>query len=83
MKKEAFHPACPDGPQLSAEQGRNLAAVTAIILTSMMFTTLFTLAQGMARTMTEMYLRQAGTGPCLRKADHRLEIASLAAQLRW
>ncbi len=62
-------------------KGRNLAAVTAIILTSMMFTTLFTLAQGMARTMTEMYLRQAGTqAHASAKQITDSEIASLAAQ---
>lgn len=42
-------------------KGRNLVAVLAILLTTMMFTTLFTLAQSMGRNMTEMYLRQAGT----------------------
>lgn len=42
-------------------KGRNLVAVLAIVLTTMMFTTLFTLAQSMERNMTEMYLRQSGT----------------------
>lgn len=42
-------------------QGRNLVAVLAILLTTMMFTTLFTLAQSMGKNMEEMYLRQAGT----------------------
>jgi len=42
-------------------KGRNLVAVFAIVLTTMMFTTLFTLAQSMGRNMTEMYLRQSGT----------------------
>lgn len=36
-------------------------AVLAIVLTTMMFTTLFTLTQSMGRNMTEMYLRQSGT----------------------
>lgn len=40
---------------------RNLVAILAIILTTMMFTTLFTLAQSMNQNLTEMYLRQAGT----------------------
>lgn len=40
---------------------RNLVAVLAIILTTMMFTALFTLAQSMEKNMTLMYLRQAGT----------------------
>lgn len=44
-----------------SKKGRNLVAVLAIILTTMMFTTLFTLAQSMSKNMTEMYLRQAGT----------------------
>ncbi len=42
-------------------KGRNLVAVLAILLTTMMFTTLFTLAQSMGKNMEEMYLRQAGT----------------------
>lgn len=42
-------------------KGRNLVAVLAIVLTTMMFTTLFTLTQSMGRNMTEMYLRQSGT----------------------
>lgn len=42
-------------------KGRNLAAALAVLLTSMMFTALFTLAQSMRETMTEMYLRQSGT----------------------
>lgn len=42
-------------------KGRNLVAVLAIFLTTMMFTTLFTLAQSMGQNITEMYLRQSGT----------------------
>jgi len=42
-------------------RGRNVVAVLAIVLTTMMFTALFTLAQSMGRNMTEMYLRQSGT----------------------
>lgn len=42
-------------------KGRNLAAVLAIFLTAMMFTTLFTLTQSLGKNMTEMYLRQSGT----------------------
>lgn len=42
-------------------KGRNLVAVSAILLTTMMFTTLFTLAQSMGQNMEEMSLRQAGT----------------------
>ncbi|MBD5470459.1 MAG: ABC transporter permease [Lachnospiraceae bacterium] len=42
-------------------KGRNLVAALAIFLTTMMFTTLFTLAQSMGQNITEMYLRQSGT----------------------
>ncbi|MBD5452618.1 MAG: ABC transporter permease [Lachnospiraceae bacterium] len=42
-------------------KGRNLVAVLAIFLTTMMFTTLFTLTQSMGQNITEMYLRQSGT----------------------
>lgn len=42
-------------------KGRNLVAVFAVFLTTMMFTALFTLTQGMGSNMTEMYLRQVGT----------------------
>ena len=42
-------------------KSRNLVAILAILLTTMMFTTLFTLSQSMGQNMTEMYLRQAGT----------------------
>ena len=42
-------------------RGRNVVAVLAVVLTTMMFTALFTLAQSMGRNMTEMYLRQSGT----------------------
>lgn len=42
-------------------KGRNLAAMAAILLTAMMFTTLLTLAQSLSQNMTEMTLRQSGT----------------------
>lgn len=42
-------------------RGRNLAAIFAIFLTTMMFTTLFTMAQSIRQNMTQMYLRQSGT----------------------
>ncbi len=42
-------------------KGRNRVAVFAIVLTSMMFTALFTMAQGIGHNMTQMYLRQSGT----------------------
>lgn len=42
-------------------KGRNFVAIIAVFLTTMMFTTLFTLAQSMGKNMTELYLRQSGT----------------------
>ena len=41
-------------------RGRNLVAVLAILLTTLMFTTLFTLAQSMSRNLLEMTFRQIG-----------------------
>ncbi len=41
-------------------KGRNLVAVLAIILTTLMFTTLFVLSQSMSRNMIEMTFRQTG-----------------------
>ena len=41
-------------------KGRNMVAVLAILLTTLMFTTLFTLAQSMSRNMIEMTFRQTG-----------------------
>lgn len=38
-----------------------MAAILAIFLTTMMFTTLFTMAQSISQNMTQMYLRQSGT----------------------
>ena len=43
-----------------ANRSRNLVAVLAILLTSMMFTTLFTLTQSMSRNLVEMAFRQTG-----------------------
>lgn len=61
-------------------KGRNLVAVLAIIMTTMMFTTLFTLAQSMEKNMTEMYLRQSGTSAhatCKQITDEQIkQIAS-------
>lgn len=42
-------------------RNRNLVAGLAILMTSMMFTTLFTLAQSMSKNAMEMYSRQSGT----------------------
>ena len=41
-------------------KGRNLVAVIAILMTAIMFTTLFTLAQSMSKNMVEMAFRQTG-----------------------
>ena len=41
-------------------KGRNLVAVIAILMTAIMFTTLFTLAQSMSKNMVEMTFRQTG-----------------------
>ena len=43
-----------------ANRGRNLVAILAILLTTMMFTTLFTLTQSMRRNLVEMTFRQTG-----------------------
>ena len=41
-------------------RGRNLVAVLAIILTTLMFTTLFVLSQSMNENIVEMTFRQVG-----------------------
>lgn len=41
-------------------KGRNLVAVLAILMTTMMFATLFTLAQSMSENLVEMTFRQTG-----------------------
>ena len=41
-------------------KGRNLVAIIAILMTTIMFTTLFTLAQSMSKNMVEMTFRQTG-----------------------
>lgn len=41
-------------------KGRNLVAIIAILMTTILFTTLFTLAQSMSRNMVEMTFRQTG-----------------------
>ena len=43
-----------------ANRRRNLVAVFAIILTTMMFTSLFVLSQSMIENMQQMYIQQAG-----------------------
>ncbi len=41
-------------------RGRNLVAIIAILMTTIMFTTLFTLAQSISKNMVEMTFRQTG-----------------------
>lgn len=41
-------------------RGRNLVSIIAILMTTIMFTTLFTLAQSMSKNMVEMTFRQTG-----------------------
>ena len=41
-------------------KGRNLVAIIAILMTAILFTTLFTLAQSMRKNMVEMTFRQTG-----------------------
>ena len=60
-KKTLFKPV----PVLSkrmfrSSRGRNLAAILAILLTTMMFAALFTLTQSMSRNLVEMTFRQTG-----------------------
>ena len=43
-----------------ANRGRNVVAIFAIVLTTLMFTTLFVLTQSMSQNMTEMAFRQSG-----------------------
>lgn len=43
-----------------ANRWRNLVAILAIILTTMMFTSLFVLSQSMIENMQQMYIQQAG-----------------------
>lgn len=45
---------------IKKNKGRNLVAVFAILMTTMMFTALFTLAQSMNKNMVEMAFRQTG-----------------------
>lgn len=61
-------------------KGRNAVAILAIILTTMMFTTLFTLAQSMKKNSIEMAFRQAGyTAHASCKSIKEDEIAAIAS----
>lgn len=58
-------------------KGRNIVAVLAIILTTTMFTALFTMAGSMTRNLTDMYLRQTGTKShtsCKNITDSQIEL---------
>ena len=60
-RKKMFRPIpALTGRMFWANRGRNLVAVLAIILTTMMFATLFTLTQSMSRNLVEMTFRQTG-----------------------
>ena len=48
------------GRSFRANRARNIVAVIAIVLTTLMFTTLFVLAQSMQKNMIEMTFRQTG-----------------------
>ncbi len=56
---------CPDAKLLAlrsykANKGRNLVAIVAIVLTTLMFAALFVLSQSMSKNMVEMAFRQTG-----------------------
>lgn len=61
---------------LRKNRGRNLVAVLAVAMTTMMFTTLFTFAESMGKTMMEMSLHQSGTlahATCKEITDDQIE----------
>lgn len=61
MMKTAFKPIKTLNQRtFQKNKGRNLVAVIAILMTTVMFTTLFTLAQSMSKNMVEMTFRQTG-----------------------
>lgn len=61
MKKQMSMTQTLTSRSFKKNKGRNIVAILAITLTAMMFTTLLTLSQSMAKNMTEMYMRQTGT----------------------
>lgn len=61
MKNQKFMIRTLTNRSFRQNRGRNAVAVLAVVLTTMMFTTLFTLAGSMEKNMTEMYFYQAGT----------------------
>ena len=59
--KEVFKPiSVLNGRLFRKNKGRNVVAVLAVLMTTMMFTALFTLAQSMQKNMIEMTFRQSG-----------------------
>lgn len=62
MKKQSIFRPIPvlTKRMFRTNRGRNLVAILAILLTTMMFTTLFTLTQSMSRNLVEMTFRQTG-----------------------
>lgn len=60
-KKKKFDPIKVLGRRtFQKNKGRNLVAMLAILMTAVMFTTLFTLAQSMSENLIEMTFRQTG-----------------------
>ena len=61
QKKKKFNPIrVLNQRTFRKNKGRNLVAVLAILMTTLMFTTLFTLAQSMNKNLVEMTFRQTG-----------------------
>ena len=62
MKKQSIFRPIPvlKKRMFRTNRGRNLVAILAILLTTMMFATLFTLTQSMSRNLVEMTFRQTG-----------------------
>ena len=62
MKKQSIFRPIPvlTKRMFRTNRGRNLVAILAILLTTMMFATLFTLTQSMSRNLVEMTFRQTG-----------------------
>ena len=63
MKKQSIFRPIPvlTKRMFRTNRGRNLVAILAILLTTMMFATLFTLTQSMSRNLVEMTFRQTGS----------------------
>ncbi len=78
--KQTFQPIRTLNRRIFRQQkGRNLVAVLAILMTTLMFTTLFTLAQSMSRNLVEMAFRQTGSDAQVSFRDITEEQAALIA----